>query len=141
MRCQNIITLKEVRKKGTGKPFMKVVSTVRKELALRYSSPSSSSEECGGKVKISVELEYYGSCNCSGGSIEVKYKCERCGNTIFPELPHTADPLSDFLTGVLDRMTAEEYEQRFLSPYLLAEKELSDRVISNVMRNRKDAIE
>lgn len=108
MRCRSRILLKEARKKGSGEPFEKVSASW--SASLQGVKIPEGTVECGGVVKVTVETDYGGSCACSGGSPRAEYKCQRCGNTSFPEFPDTADALSTFLTKMLDRMSAQEYD-------------------------------
>ena len=111
MRCRSRVLLKEVKKKGSGEPFEKVSASWSVHLVNQGMKIPEGTVECGGVVKVTVETDYGGSCACSGGSPRAEYKCQRCGNTHYPEFPDTADSLSTFLTKMLDSMSATEYDQ------------------------------
>jgi hypothetical protein len=60
-------------------------------------------EVCGGDIQASVlavDEPYYGG---SSASLEVNYRCDRCGQTKFDGLPD-AYSISDFLTAVIAKM-------------------------------------
>lgn len=66
---------------------------------------------CDGDViaKVDVAAEpYYGGC---GYSVEVNYRCNKCGEVIFCELPHDAAQLTDWLNEWLKNMTPAERDE------------------------------
>jgi len=74
--------------------------------------------QCDGQVAVSVRVSIDGGCACCGSvELEVEYKCNKCGNTDFPELPNDKESLSDFLTGFFAGM---EEDHRF--QWLMDEK-------------------
>lgn len=59
-------------------------------------------EECGGKIVASIQAidePYYGG---HSATLEVEYKCQRCKNQHFPDLPSDSEGLSKWLTEVVD---------------------------------------
>jgi hypothetical protein len=65
-------------------------------------------EVCGGRVTVKIENKIdpgygYGDlCDCSP-SLHIDYKCERCGNIYFDNLPSDEDELCKVLQAWLDR--------------------------------------
>jgi len=56
-------------------------------------------ERCDGNVKASINVHIDGGCSCCGyANLEVEYKCDKCGNTHFEELPRDEESLSELLT-------------------------------------------
>lgn len=54
--------------------------------------------DCDGNIicEVSaVDEPYFGG---SSASLEIKYKCDKCGQTYFKHLPQTSGEMSDFMT-------------------------------------------
>lgn len=58
---------------------------------------------CDGRVIANVSIGVTGGCECCGTiKIQVTYKCDKCSETYFPELPREGDDLGVFLQRFLD---------------------------------------
>ena len=78
-------------------------------------------EKCDGEVVATVSVGIDGGCGCCGyAELRIEYKCKKCGNQDFEELPSDEETLSFFLTGFVagmteiqrfDRLTRKKEEQ------------------------------
>lgn len=60
-------------------------------------------EKCDGEVEVSVRVGIDGGCACCGSvDFEIEYKCKKCGNMHFEELPRDEESLSAFLNGIFN---------------------------------------
>lgn len=66
-------------------------------MAQKLSEPNTSI--CGGKIVATVEAEDEPFFGGHSATLSITYKCDKCDNTIYPELPQTAEDLSKFLTA------------------------------------------
>lgn len=64
---------------------------------------------CDGPIRAEVRIEYGPHRNDE--EIAVEYKCGKCGQAYFPELPNEYE-LSDFLTGMIEAMGDTEKAAR-----------------------------
>ena len=97
-------------------------------------------EQCDGEVEVNVRIGIDGGCACCGSvDLCIEYKCKKCGNTHFEELPQDAESLSDFLSGFFVGM---EEDHRF--SWLMAEKarkEEQDAKMQKAMEEMKKRLE
>lgn len=62
-------------------------------------------DRCDGEVEASVSIVNTGCCCHSGEELEVKYRCQKCGNTFYPELPDAEWKISRFVTRLIADMS------------------------------------
>jgi hypothetical protein len=116
MKCDNLIADVAVGKKGKlkskfFKPMLMIEYLVREwselsdELKKQFESliPPKGAKRCGGNIIVTVEAvnePYFGG---TSASLEITYKCDKCGCTWYPELP-TEFSISKFLTKAFQEM-------------------------------------
>lgn len=112
MTCSAYVLYRERRKRGTGKPYQKVVrwfardvdvheQVIKDDLA-RFGASVTELIRCAGRIVATIsaiEEPYFGG---TSAEISIKYRCDTCGCDIFPELPRTAEFLSTFITDVIN---------------------------------------
>lgn len=99
MRCGAYVVYEERRRKGSGKPYMKKVKCAPSWIA--FVNPDGipeGAERCDGNIiatVAAVDEPYMGG---TSAKLEIEYKCDKCGETFYNELPEDAESLSTVLT-------------------------------------------
>ena len=61
-------------------------------------------ERCDGNVSVSVQIEWEGCCElCASSVIDIKYKCDVCGETFFPNAPMYSYDLPEFISKHVEK--------------------------------------
>jgi hypothetical protein len=120
MRCGSFVKFEERRRKGSGKPFMKpgrpiswwALSDLGPTKVNAWGIGKSSADllgegyvVCDGMIAAEVRIEY--GPHRDDETLAVEYRCGKCGQTFFPELPSPYD-LNAYLTASIDAMGEEE---------------------------------
>jgi hypothetical protein len=118
MNCRNTIVWgwKTTRSMNSGKPA-KIIASFPPSVNLSAAPPYiqkyiESSERCGGKIVANIDVGYVG--NYEGeamwedAGVGIKFVCDRCKNTHFPELPKTIEDLNTFLTYAIEKKQKEK---------------------------------
>lgn len=89
-------------------------------------------EYCDGNIVSTIELEYNpGYCDSEGyTSLSISYKCDKCGNRHFDELPINEKELSSFLTQIIKKMSVDSLKKRY---HIIKER----KTIWDAMKNKE----
>ena len=94
-------------------------------------------EKCEGDVVATVAVGIEGGCGCCGSAeLRIEYKCKKCGNTDFAELPSDDESLSKFLTGFVSSMGEVERFDRLNRKK--EEQKAYDAQIQKMMRENEE---
>lgn len=120
MRCGSYVKYAERRRKGSCKSYMKSGNPISwwattdlgpsgyNEWGIKKSSADLVGEGyviCEGVIAADVRIEY--GPHRDDETLAVEYKCGKCGQTFFPELPGPYD-LNAYLTASINAMSEEE---------------------------------
>jgi len=64
--------------------------------------------ECAGEIIATVEAVDEPDWGCSYASLEINYKCNKCGIQHFPELPHDSESLSKLVTEAIAKISKKQ---------------------------------
>ena len=125
MRCGAVITYKERRSQAGTRMAIDPRATVtwyatgdlgpfdwHHTLADYLAKPNT--EICDGNVVATVEAEEEPYMGGSSAILSITYKCDKCANDFFPELPQSGEELSAMLTGhiaALDEKSLREQKR------------------------------
>ena len=125
MKCKSFVKFVPARRPGSGKPYQKAVKIYpRYYIKLGRFTPEPDMVECDGEVKVRIEAGQEGECACSSYPVlRLEYRCEKCGNENFYELPQTADEISKMITWFFSVM-GEEARDEMIQEKVDGEKEL-----------------
>ena len=97
MKCNAYVIYKDAKKKGSGEPYKKAVlistkyqeeliheSLLKEKYIIELKEKISKAVYCDGDVEVTVKINY--GPHRDDEDVEVEYKCNKCGNTFFPEL-------------------------------------------------------
>jgi hypothetical protein len=116
MKCDAWVRVETKRRKGSGAEYTRVKLVYGKWRSKAFSALPQETfwelnpiaeekleglEECGGDIEAEVEAvdePYFGG---SSATLEINYKCVRCGNPCFFTLPNCRDTLSALLTRTI----------------------------------------
>lgn len=122
MNCGAFVVWEERRRRGSGKPYMKVsrswpswVLFVNKEEAAKIPTDA---VRCDGNIIATIQAVDEPYMGGHSAELEVTYKCDKCGANFFNELPmHTGGrisaELSAFVTAAIAALP-EEYRNQQL---------------------------
>ena len=65
-------------------------------------------ELCDGEIIVSIQAVDEPDWGSSSAVLEVSYKCNKCGNCCFPELPQTPEEISSFVQTAVLRLSEED---------------------------------
>ena len=124
MKCKSFVTFVSARKKGSGTPYQKPIKIYPKYyIAAGRFSPDPDMVECDGDLEVLIDAEMDGECACSSYAVlNIKYKCKKCGNEEFRELPQDSKELSYLMEWYLEELP-EEQRDRLLDNKLQRELE------------------
>ena len=109
MKCEAMVRRVESGKKKKYQKITHIFSMwhiVVQKLSMNSDGPGkwntyeeSEFKKCDGNIKATVSIEVDDGCSCCGNTyISIEYKCDKCKNTSFQELPQDENGLSKFLT-------------------------------------------
>jgi hypothetical protein len=116
MKCKSFVKYVSAKKKGSGEPYQKAVKIYPRyyEKLGRFTSEPDM-VECDGELEVHIEAVTEGECACSSyGSLEIKYKCKKCGAEVFPELPQNSEEISQLVQSYLADGFSEEQRDKML---------------------------
>ena len=88
--------------------------------------PDPGTEQCDGDIVVEVRAVEEPEWGGTNAALEIEYRCSKCGNLFFGELPQTSEELSRFLTSIIAAMTDEQRET-FIQRRLNIEKSTNER--------------
>src|SRR3972149_5403610 len=112
MKCGCLIK-REMR--GKKKPKLKIVKQITR-LWQRYAQDANVPEHlqiendmelCDGEIIVSIRAVDEPDWGGSYATLELSYKCNKCGNCCFPELPQTPEEISSFVQTAVLRLSEE----------------------------------
>lgn len=116
MKCGSFVLWVTARRKGSGNSYERVKETVSwwgtRDLGIRADPGAKTSAEylaegyvrCDGNIVASVCAVDEPDWGHSYAKLEVGYKCDKCGQEFFPELPTEPESLSALLTKSIDEI-------------------------------------
>lgn len=106
MKCETRVLYRPARHKGSGKPYQKAIrwyhSAVESTQIPLIEQPDL--VVCQGKIAATVRAYDEPDWGGSYATLEVAYKCDTCGASVFPHLPTTAEALSEFVTRAIEAL-------------------------------------
>lgn len=124
MKCDNLIADVEKKKRGKVKlvkkffkPMHMLADSVcewselpdgfrqhyEKQNSLNSPIPPEGAIPCGGNIKVTIEAVDEPEWGGTSASLEISYKCDKCGCTWYPELPSKYD-ISEFTTKMFEEI-------------------------------------
>lgn len=118
MKCKNLIEWKAYTKSGKTIQRKKQVyyprwisdpNWNRKELDKAIASGAKITE-CGGDIKVTIDVENAGECRCDGQAICIEYECSNCNEKYYPEFPDKYN-IQEWVQNYIRNVSNEEYNQ------------------------------
>lgn len=96
----------ERRRKGNGKVYRAPTRWYHRGVDLTRVDPEERGKlvQCDGTVKVLLRAVDEPDWGYTYAKLEIKYRCETCGATVFPHLPNSAESLSTFVTDKIAEM-------------------------------------
>jgi hypothetical protein len=128
MKCKSFVKFIPARKRGSGELYQKAVKIFpRYNIKLGALVPEPDMIECDGNLEITVEPSMEGDCYCSSYAVlHLVYKCKKCGNTFFEELPRNEKELSILLQSFFEEL-----------PENLRDKMLDNRIEKKIEKQKE----
>ena len=111
MKCGTQVLWVSARKKGSGTPYRKAIrwyhsdfNSMENPIELEYIKKSSGTLDiCDGTITVSISADDEPDWGGHYAALNISYKCDKCGGTIFPHLPQNAKQLTAFVQDAIAR--------------------------------------
>jgi hypothetical protein len=104
MKCNAALFYKDAKRKGSGEPYKKIHKVV--PLGTNYyglPKYEDAEEICDGRILVNIEAVDEPDWGGTYATLVVEYKCEKCGNILFPHLPNKYE-LKDYMQKHVDEL-------------------------------------